>query len=165
MNGIDVANGIVFQKMAISKESFNDRLICQKKIYLLQSLGVDLGYSYNWYVRGPYSPALTNYIYSNLDVLSSTDFSRYALSEEAEKRINQVNDLEKDKTQDMEKVSWYELLASLLYIDNNRKSWNIDDRDDSLFDTLISQKPKYNVEQCRYAYEILRLRGFVKTNS
>ena len=55
MNNIDIANGIVFQKMEISKESFEDRLICQKKIYLLQSLGTDLGYTYNWYVRGAYS--------------------------------------------------------------------------------------------------------------
>lgn len=35
MNNIDIANGMVFQKLAISKESFDDRLICQKKIYLL----------------------------------------------------------------------------------------------------------------------------------
>ena len=79
VNNIDIANGIVFQKMAIGKESFDDRLICQKKIYLLQSLGTNLGYTYNWYVRGPYSPALTTYIYANLDVLNSNDFSEYKI--------------------------------------------------------------------------------------
>lgn len=37
MNNIDIANGIVFQKMEISKESFEDRLICQKR-YIFCSL-------------------------------------------------------------------------------------------------------------------------------
>ena len=85
MNNIDIANGIVFQKLKISKDSFDERLICQKKIYLLQSLGTNLGYTYNWYVRGPYSPALTTYIYANLDVLTSSDFSDYKLAKIAER--------------------------------------------------------------------------------
>src|SRR5262249_50155808 len=38
---------------------FSDRLILQKAVYLAQAAGVQLGYSYNWYLRGPYSPALT----------------------------------------------------------------------------------------------------------
>lgn len=42
MNNIDIANGIVFQKMEISKESFEDRLICQKKIYLLNRFGIHI---------------------------------------------------------------------------------------------------------------------------
>ena len=87
MNNIDIANGIVFQRLAISKDSFDDRLICQKKIYLLQSLGTNLGYTYNWYVRGPYSPALTTYLYTNLDVLASHDYSDCKLAEIAEKNI------------------------------------------------------------------------------
>ena len=93
MNNIDIANGIVFQKLAVSKENFDDRLICQKKIYLLQSLGTDLGYTYNWYVRGPYSPSLTNYIYNNLEVLSNSDFSNHKLSMTAETNIDRVNGL------------------------------------------------------------------------
>ena len=31
MENIDIANGLIFQKMRISKDSFDDRLICQKK--------------------------------------------------------------------------------------------------------------------------------------
>lgn len=162
MNNIDIANGMVFQKMGISRESFDDRLICQKKIYLLQSLGTDLGYSYNWYVRGPYSPALTNYIYTNLDVLASGDFSNYRLSESAEGNIGRVNGLLKEKRQDFKEASWYELLASLLYIHNNSKSWKLNGEDDTLFATLMRYKPQYNVEQCEYAFNVLRDKGFVK---
>ena len=36
----------------------------QKAIYLVKALtGLDLGYSYGWYIRGPYSPSLANDYY------------------------------------------------------------------------------------------------------
>ena len=144
MNNIDIANGIVFQKMEISKESFEDRLICQKKIYLLQSLGTDLGYTYNWYVRGPYSPSLTNYVYNNLEVLSSNDFSGYSLSSSAENNIDMVNSLLEDKRADFGIASWY------------------DEGDNALFGALIKQKPQFNKEQCAYAFDTLRKKGFIQ---
>lgn len=162
MENIDIANGLIFQKMRISKDSFDDRLICQKKVYLLQSLGTDLGYSYNWYVRGPYSPSLTNYVYNNLDVLTSENFSDYKLSVIAKKNVDKVNDLVRDKITELSVVSWYELLASLLYIDNNRESWKIDKTDKALFKELIKYKPQYSEQQGAEAYDILKQRGFVK---
>lgn len=165
MNNIDIANGIVFQEMAISKDSFDDRLICQKKIYLLQSLGTDLGYTYNWYVRGPYSPSLTNYVYNNLEVLSSNDFSGYSLSPTAKNNIDRVNALLEDKRVDFGAASWYELLASLLYIFNNSASWKIGEEGNTLFGVLIKQKPQYNEEQCAYAFGALQKRGFVPTEA
>ena len=42
-----------------SLKSFDDRLFLQKAIYLLQILGVDLRFRFSWYLRGPYSNALT----------------------------------------------------------------------------------------------------------
>ncbi|MEI8698222.1 hypothetical protein [Mesorhizobium sp. ISC15] len=47
----------------------DDRLRTQKAVYLGQLTGVDLGYRYNWYVHGPYSPSLTQDYYA-LDALS-----------------------------------------------------------------------------------------------
>jgi hypothetical protein len=38
---------------------FDGRLLLQKTIYLAQAAGVDLGYTFGWYLRGPYSPSLT----------------------------------------------------------------------------------------------------------
>lgn len=162
MKNIDIANGVIFQKMGISKETFDDRLICQKKIYLLESLGTDLGYTYNWYVRGPYSPSLTNYLYNNLEILRANDFSQYSLSEAAEKNVERVNSLSEAKKQDMSVESWYELLASLVYIYNNKQSWKIDDKKESLFDILIKYKPQYNMVQCQYSYDILCNQEFIK---
>jgi hypothetical protein len=39
-------------------ENLEGRITIQKKIYLLQIGGVDLGYSFAWNTFGPYSPAL-----------------------------------------------------------------------------------------------------------
>ena len=40
-------------------QKFDDRLLLQKRVYLLGAAGVDLGYVHSWYLRGPYCPALT----------------------------------------------------------------------------------------------------------
>jgi len=41
------------QRIDIS--DFNARLVFQKRVYLLQELGLQLGNGYGWYIRGPYS--------------------------------------------------------------------------------------------------------------
>lgn len=38
------------------KNNFDDRLRLQKYVYLIQRLGLSLGYRFNEYLRGPYSP-------------------------------------------------------------------------------------------------------------
>jgi len=43
---------------------FDDRLIAQKLVCLLDIRGIDLGYSCSLYVRGPYSPDLTLDLYA-----------------------------------------------------------------------------------------------------
>jgi hypothetical protein len=43
---------------------FDDRLIAQKLVCLLELKGIDLGYSCSLYVRGPYSPDLTQDLYA-----------------------------------------------------------------------------------------------------
>jgi len=42
----------------VKVETFDDRLILQKAIYLAQAVGANLGYYYRWYLRGPYCPAV-----------------------------------------------------------------------------------------------------------
>lgn len=165
MNSIDIANGMIFQKLGVSIDTFDERLTCQKKLYLLEGLGTDLGYTYNWYVRGPYSPSLSNYVYNNLEVLRATDFSDYKLSKTAERHIEQVNSLLEKKRQDMGESAWYELLASLFYISKNKQSWQIDEKKESLFNILMKYKPQYNEQQCQHAYDVLRDDGFMEAGA
>ncbi|MCX5643902.1 MAG: hypothetical protein NTZ17_04340 [Phycisphaerae bacterium] len=39
-------------------KSFQDRSILQKVMYLVQAARVHMGYHYQWYLHGPYSPSL-----------------------------------------------------------------------------------------------------------
>lgn len=43
-----------------SMDDFDSRLRLQKSIYLLQAFDVNLGYSFAWYLRGPYCPLLAD---------------------------------------------------------------------------------------------------------
>jgi len=167
MNNIDIANGIIFQRLHLSIESFADRLICQKKIYLLQVLGSDLGYKYNWYIHGPYSPTLTNYMYNNINVLLTLDLEKYELSTQTLENINAVNRLQDNIREDFNVCSWYELLASIVYINENRYSWGIDaqvDLDGGITNKVIEQKPQYTSAQCAFAIERLKRENFLRGN-
>lgn len=165
MNRIDIANGIVFQKLNICKGTFEDRLICQKKIYLLQSLGTDLGYAYNWYVRGPYSPALTSYIFSNLEVLKANTYAEYKLSPKAEQDLLVVNSLADEQPSDLQESTWYELLASLVYIFRNRNSWRNSGKDEDLINTLREYKPQFSIEQCSKALDVLKKYSLIENGA
>ncbi len=150
MNSMDIANGLIFQGLGIHNESFEDRIISQKKIYLLQQIGTDLGYNYNWYIRGPYSPSLTTYIYNNLDYLEEQKFEGYSLSTDVVTRIGKINDLSTFTPKSLQVSSWYELLASLSYLHANKISWDIQTQDDLIL-KLREQKPKYSEDQCNDA--------------
>ena len=162
VNGIDIANGIVFQQLDICKDTFDDRLVCQKKIYLLQSLGTDLGYAYNWYVRGPYSPALTSYVFNHLEMLSAKSFDQYKLSYSAEKNISTVRSLADKGPEDLSVPSWYELLASIQYIFDHPDSWKHNKKDDELKNILMKNKPQYTESHCNCALDILKQNAFIK---
>jgi len=43
----------------LSLLTLKDRKLLQKKIYILQESGLNLGYHFGWYIYGPYSPDLT----------------------------------------------------------------------------------------------------------
>ena len=162
MNKIDIARGMVFQKLCIGKSTFEERLICQKKVYLLQSLGVHLGFNYDWYIYGPYSKGLASYVYSNFDVLSDCDFTKYRLSKKVIDKIDIVNNLTNEKTEELTDANWYELLASLLYISEHRYFWNIKPitGNRSAKEILLAIKKQFTEEQCDKANYCLIKSGF-----
>jgi len=53
-----------------SIETVSDRIRLQKAMYFAQRAGIDLGYNYGWYRRGPYSPRLTRDYYELQDALA-----------------------------------------------------------------------------------------------
>lgn len=62
MEGPQIRLKLVLDHLGISPDvsTLQNRICIQKAIFLAKYAGVDLGYSYNWYVHGPYSPELTS---------------------------------------------------------------------------------------------------------
>ncbi|RZN34949.1 MAG: hypothetical protein EFT35_08865 [Methanophagales archaeon ANME-1-THS] len=56
-------------------EDFISRLRMQKYVYLARFFGFDLGYEYNLYLRGPYSPALAEDYYRLKEKSERVDLS------------------------------------------------------------------------------------------
>jgi hypothetical protein len=67
MDRRQIGTKLVLEALGLSAKrlsTFNERLTIQKAIYLAQAAGVSLGYHFRWYLRGPYSPDLTNDVFA-----------------------------------------------------------------------------------------------------
>ena len=71
-----------------SMDEFNDRLRFQKTVYLLQAFGINRGYNFSWYLRGPYCSLAAHDGYDLLDVYDSIPTgSKVFKSAEANKKF------------------------------------------------------------------------------
>ena len=98
-------------------ETFRDRLLLQKGVYLLQALGIPTDFSYNWYIRGPYSPGLTQAAFEEVvKPINQADKTceSYSLTDDAQKKVEEFKSIacEYDEA-DLTKEKWLELLASM----------------------------------------------------
>jgi uncharacterized protein YwgA len=103
-------------------ETFEDRLILQKAVYLAQAAGVHLGYYFRWYVRGPYSPSISDDGYAISTELSQSaeDFTGWTLDEASSAKLAKMHGVaaNPDRSALAKKL---ELLASVHYlIDRNQ---------------------------------------------
>ena len=92
--------------------SFDVRLILQKTIYLMQAFGLYIGYSYSWYLRGPYSVELTREAYELADQFEKTPFVKF-VERNAENRFLEFMRFLNDRKNDHR---WLELVASIHFL-------------------------------------------------
>ena len=136
---------------------FDDRLRLQKIVYLLWGHGIYLGYGFNWYVHGPYSPKLADDGYAIDDDI----FERgRAITLNDETRVIESLNKFKDVVgeENLNNRLYLEILASLHYI----KKVAFGGKDDypAISEWLISRKPHLKNEDGIYelmesAYEKL----------
>lgn len=102
--------------------SFEDRLILQKAIYLAQAAGVHLGYYYHWYLYGPYSPSLTQDEYAiATDISSGLDESEgWKLDDSSSQRLKEIRSIFTNPQRD-KLAKKLELLASAHFLINTRQ--------------------------------------------
>jgi hypothetical protein len=101
---------------SIQMDDFNNRLKYQKLIYLAQNVGINIGYGYSWYVRGPYSPLLTRTLYNIKEdptLFEKGNTIKFKKEDEIVERLNKLRKVLGPKFDD---PIYLEVLASLQYL-------------------------------------------------
>jgi uncharacterized protein YwgA len=141
----------------LDMSTFEARLLFQKKVFLLQCLGLPLNFSFGWYIRGPYSSELARTgfemqsLYRDNDVrqsiVSGLPRSQEAIVEKARALFEAVDQLGTDRSR------WYELVSGLLFI--KLYSYPKPRNEREIFSLLEEKKPgkfsdqeKENAMQC-----------------
>lgn len=111
--------------MQLSVDSFDDRLILQKAVYLLQSAGIRMGYRFRWYLKGPYSPDMTAdaFALTGSGAGGASELGRWKLDQESAAVAGRLQALlaapGEGKT---DRAKRLELLGSLLFLLNTRQA-------------------------------------------
>ncbi len=125
MDGRQIATRLVLAKLGLPEvrlDTFAERLVVQKSIYLAQAAGVNMGYSFRWYLRGPYLPELTSDVFSIASELKSgfDESAGWALDEAALSALGRVQGLMPGGDLPA-RARQLELLASVHFLVNQRQ--------------------------------------------
>jgi len=147
--------------------NFTKRKILQKKIYLLQLTGLDLGYRYNWYLKGPYCPALADATFTLREEIKYDDeFDKYELNSKTVRKLDKLDEIIAlpDALQ-TEESEWLELLASLHYL-KHIAYWagKNDPQFEKVFEKLSKSKPHFAEKEdlSKAAWKRLENNGLVE---
>lgn len=121
MQPSQVALKLVIDELGLSHDirTRTQRKELQKGIYLGQLSGVDLGYRFNWYVLGPYSPSLTRDYYKLAEAIEAGEAEHEArvLRPEAAARLGRIKPLlDPPADVNLSRPDWLELVASVHYL-------------------------------------------------
>jgi uncharacterized protein YwgA len=149
-----VLNGLVIPSEISTLE---DRKRVQKAIYIGQEAGVDLGYSYGWYLLGPYSPELTkDYFTLNNEIISGDEeYKSYHLVESLSSILDEIKSLmEVPKEVNLPQEDWLELVASIIYCMKEKN-------DIKFTKTILSQKKGPLMDYFDVALGLLKEHGLI----
>jgi uncharacterized protein YwgA len=145
--------GVLARIGKFSLDSFQDRLKLQKTVYLLQAFGIFLGYNFNWYVYGPYSPGLASDAFGMAPGL--TNFEPIWFSDpEVENRFEQFL---RFVSQKKDSPDWLELVASIHML---RQMYPQKSREE-IFDRMAAKQPHLPNEERVAAWGCLLRQGLI----
>lgn len=120
----------------VDMDNFDNRLVYQKIVYLMQNYGLSLGYGYSWYVKGPYSPELTKTLF-NITPQISAESANFVFDDN-DSIIEKVTNFKSLLNDQIRNPLFLEILASIIFI---QKSSQIRDNT-SVKKELLRLKPK-----------------------
>ena len=134
-------------------DTFEGRLSFQKTVYLLQSFGVYLGYNFQWYIHGTYSPALTRAGFRIRDIVKRMpEIDLRFATDEAQANYGKFKEFVEDKKDD---PALLEIGASLCYLSSLKLA------KDRQLQLVADKKPHFTMDQCVRVWADLEKHGVV----
>lgn len=127
-------------------DTFEKRLMIQKKAYLTQLAGLDLFYRFRWYLHGPYCRELTSDAFRAQERIDDGehDHKRETLAPFAKKLTRKAKTIWANKPDSIDDDDWLELLASLHFLKHIAYMGKGARRDfDDVYQALIDSKPRF----------------------
>lgn len=133
-------------------DAFEDRLVLQKRIYLLQAFGIFLGYKFVWYIHGPYSPELTRNGYNLVPIFKKIPKIDFA-NKKVKKRFNQYIDFLGDRHSN---ADWLEQLSCTHFL----KALHPEASREKIIQLVLDHEEHFTRKQCENAYDYFVEYGF-----
>ena len=138
-----------------SVATFDERKKVQKLVYLLQLFGINLGFSYSWYLHGPYSPDLTKVLFDTLGNPKSIP-PNVGLTHDDERMVKRLKAFLGER---IRSTDFLELLVSLHYIKKISSSSGASKEE--ILRVLKEKKPFYSDRETENCWEKLEELGLL----
>lgn len=126
-------------------ETFSERKVVQKLVYLIQKFGIDLGFYYNWYLHGPYSPDLTRLLF---EIIEEGPMRPMELTQE---QMTKIKELKSFLGEDFRSSDKLELIVSIDYLREYARRIRAPDRE--VLRALKKQKPYFTEQEIRECWQ------------
>ncbi len=126
----------------INLDSFNEKLIIQKAVYLGKQMGMNFNYDYGWWVRGVYSSKLTVDLYNMKD---EQDYNFNCGDEKITEKLSEIAGAFENP------VRAFELVSTVVYAQVHKGIRE----NDRLYDFITSVKPWFSDEEIRTGIELV----------
>lgn len=151
-----IDTGLILNNIGnFNMKDFDGRLILQKTIYVLKSFGIDLGYSYQWYLHGAYSTQLAKVGFELQDKIEKIpDIDVRFADEKIQSRFDKFMEFMKDKKNN---ACLLEISASICFLDDMSFS------KEEILKMVENKKPNFTKEQCKKMWDELEQYDVVNT--
>jgi uncharacterized protein YwgA len=156
-----LAKSLEAAEIPLRVATFDERLILQKTIYILQSAGIQIGYRYRWHLKGPYSSDMASGAFGILreGEAAQDELRGWCLDNESIALIEKLKPLLAVGTSKQEQARRLELLGSALYLIRTEQVSRSDH--ESLTKILVRNGKKFSTDEVRNAVKELRSYGLL----
>ena len=136
--------------------TFDGRLRFQKTVQLLQPFGIDLGYYYNWYLRGPYCPDLAKDGFELKNVIDKIPKLAIEFADaQDQSRYDDFTEFIRDKKNDPKQL---EIASSICFL-RNEEGLDMD----TVLKLTEGKRAEIEMSECEQVWGELKRYGVVDT--